>query len=122
VLHQVLNSQNADAFRRQIFCGKTPHFDQLQGATLAGAMEIFATTKANPRASYLLNSIYEAAREGDQLWSQITAEWERATTATLDENAFGRRMIEFYRLRSGIDQISESFTTFQRRFTRNLVS
>ena len=84
-------------------------------------MELFATANSDPRASYVLDSIYEAARENDPLWLPLTTEWERNAAPTFGKNVFGKRTIEFYRLRTTSDQTSECFTIFQHRFVKNLV-
>ena len=83
-------------------------------------MELFATAHAQNGASYLLDSIYEAARENDQVWLPMTKEWDRQNAPTLGKDVFGKRTIEFYRLRTTSDQINECFTVFHRRFVKNL--
>jgi hypothetical protein len=117
---QIINSQNADAVRRQLALGKSPRLSQFNGVTIAGAMELFATAQADRGARYLLDSIYEAARENDQVWLPMTKEWERKTAPTFGKDVFGKRTVEFYRLRTTNDQINECFTVFQRRFVKNL--
>jgi hypothetical protein len=120
VQRQLLNSQNADGFRRLLHLGQSPGLHQLDGATLAGAMELFATANSDPRASYVLDSIYQAARENDLLWLPLTTEWERKTAPSFGKDVFGKRKIEFYRIRTSTDQTSECFTIFQHRFVKNL--
>ena len=83
-------------------------------------MELFATANCERRADYLIETIYEAARENDPLWLPLTQEWERRTAPTFGNDVFGKRTVEFYRLRTMGDQISECFTVFQRRFVKNL--
>jgi hypothetical protein len=83
-------------------------------------MELFATANSERSADYLIKTIYEAARENDSLWLPLTQEWERRTAPTFGNDVFGKRTVEFYRIRTTNDQTSECFTIFQRRFVKNL--
>lgn len=115
-----LTTSNVDAWRGLLLSGKSaPSLRDVKGTTLAGALELLATSVALGDSCELFEHLAEAAGRGDQPWSAMMSQWNRQASDR-ETDIHGTRQYEFFRLRSIDDKTSLSFSLFLERFCRSM--
>lgn len=117
----ILNTQNADAWRRLVLSGKvTPVLDGCAGITLAGALELFATALAHRDSCGLFSEIHQASARGHSLWRALLTEWCAQAPGETATDIHRGRQLEFFRLRTMKDKNSLNLSYFEQRFSSSM--
>ncbi len=117
-----LTTRNADAWRGLLLSGKaSPSLRDCEAVSLAGALELLATSVALRDRSDLFEQLASAADGGDPRWSALMSEWDGHASITKTD-IHGTRGYEFFRLRTADDKTSLSFSLFLERFCRSMTA